>query len=187
MVKKHDLKEVVFNMIPENSTLYGFIDAARDLELYQIVHYILSLDADTLFQGENAEFTNHVAPHLFPIPPDSEFFDHWSPRRGTSPGILLISSVESEELLDHLRQIFHVTDENDEEYLFRYYDPRVLRPYLPTCSHEQLREFFGPIQAILVESENPDELTLYTVKNKTLSKDLIQLKPYEQKEHTHTH
>ncbi len=31
--------------------------------------------------------------------------------------------------------------------VFRYYDPRVLRVYLPTCSPAEFARFFGPISA----------------------------------------
>ena len=37
--------------------------------------------------------------------------------------------------------------------VFRYYDPRVLRPYLPTCTETELDFVFGPVQRFLVEAE----------------------------------
>jgi hypothetical protein len=36
--------------------------------------------------------------------------------------------------------------------LFRYYDPRVLRSYLPTCTPEELAQVFGPIHSFVMES-----------------------------------
>ena len=36
---------------------------------------------------------------------------------------------------------------------FRYYDPRVLRVYLPTCDADELRTLFGPISRLLCEDE----------------------------------
>jgi hypothetical protein len=36
--------------------------------------------------------------------------------------------------------------------LFRFYDPRVLGPFLPTCDAAQLREMFGPVTAYMTES-----------------------------------
>lgn len=38
--------------------------------------------------------------------------------------------------------------------MFRYYDPRVLRVYLPTCRPDELRTVFGPIRSYLVEGED---------------------------------
>ncbi len=181
MQPKYDLKKVILSKITEDVTLYAFVDAARDLGLVQIIEYFLKYETDILFQGENAEFTAHVSPHLFPVPKDSEFLDLWSERRGTSAGILMVSDVETEDLLDHLQNIFHVTDENDDEYLFRYYDPRVIRPYLPTCSNDQLKAFFGPVRAFLVESEKPDEILVYTLETGTLSVENFSLTPFDPK------
>jgi hypothetical protein len=42
--------------------------------------------------------------------------------------------------------------------MFRYYDPRVLRVYLPTCQPNELRTVFGPIRSYLVEGEDGKSL-----------------------------
>jgi hypothetical protein len=39
--------------------------------------------------------------------------------------------------------------------VFRYYDPRVLRAYLPTCSIGELRTVFGPIECFWMEDKSP--------------------------------
>lgn len=70
----------------------------------------------------------------------------------------MLSIAPAQELRDHLRKIFIVNDEEGNEYSFRYYDPRVLRTYLPTCTGEEAKEFFGPIQRILVEAEVPGQM-----------------------------
>ena len=46
---------------------------------------------------------------------------------------------------------------------FRFYDPRVLRIYLPTCTLEESRVFFGPIDGFLVESADGEKLIGYTI------------------------
>jgi hypothetical protein len=40
---------------------------------------------------------------------------------------------------------------------FRFYDPRVLRRFLPTCDAEQLRQLFGPIDAFVMEGDDPHQ------------------------------
>ena len=42
------------------------------------------------------------------------------------------------------------------EMYFRFYDPRVLSVFLPTCSPPQVRQLFGPVSAFFVESEDRD-------------------------------
>jgi hypothetical protein len=41
---------------------------------------------------------------------------------------------------------------------FRYYDPRVLGVFLPTCTLDELRAFMGPLQALAVG--DPDSETV---------------------------
>jgi hypothetical protein len=47
--------------------------------------------------------------------------------------------------------------------MFRYYDPRVLRRFLPTCNGGQLKALFGKIDSFFVESETGNELTRFHV------------------------
>jgi hypothetical protein len=49
-----------------------------------------------------------------------------------------------------------VKTEDGEELYFRFYDPRILRIFLPECTAEEAVEFFGPIQAFWVEAEDPN-------------------------------
>jgi hypothetical protein len=43
--------------------------------------------------------------------------------------------------------------EGGKRVLFRFYDPRVMRVFIPTCDAEQRKEFFGKIESIYVESD----------------------------------
>jgi hypothetical protein len=49
-----------------------------------------------------------------------------------------------------------VYDEEGSYLYFRYYDPRVLRVYLPTCNESELGAVFGPIEFFLLEHEDPE-------------------------------
>ena len=82
----------------------------------------------------------------------SEYLDLWAERLGTSAGILLLTEADPGPLATHLADLFRITDEEDHRYYFRFYDPRVLRLYLPTCTAAEAKEFLGPIRRILVES-----------------------------------
>src|SRR5919206_403386 len=52
---------------------------------------------------------------------------------------------------------------------FRYYDPRVLNVFLPTCSGAQLKEMFGPVDAFVAESEAGDAMTIYRLNGEQLA------------------
>ena len=84
------------------------------------------------------------------------FFRHgW----GESWGILVNSRRSFKELRRHLRRFLYVRTELGEKLYFRFYDPRVLRVFLPTCGKDQLDEIFGAthgeIDSFFVEDEDP--------------------------------
>ena len=79
---------------------------------------------------------------------------------GNSWGVFLRIGDFS-RLRPHLRSFLRVTDEAGTVMFFRYYDPRVLRAYLPTCQPEELRAVFGPIDSYLVEGEDGTSLIEY--------------------------
>ena len=55
----------------------------------------------------------------------------------------------------HFRTFLMVYDPDNEPVYFRYYDPRVLRAYLPTCNKAETATLFGPVSYYLAESEEP--------------------------------
>jgi len=87
----------------------------------------------------------HVAPHLTSFDPGNEFagwlFDHW----GGNHGILLQSRADFSDVRRHFRKFLMVKDQAGKRYRFRFYDPRVLRSFLPACTPEELEAFFGPV------------------------------------------
>ena len=52
--------------------------------------------------------------------------------------------------------------------LFRFYDPRVLVPFLMTCAIEELNMIFGPVKYFFAESFDKSELCRMHVANGAL-------------------
>ncbi len=80
---------------------------------------------------------------------------------GNSWGIFL-GVKDSSNLRHHLKKFLRVRTESGKRLLFRYYDPRVFRTYLPTCLPKELKTVFGPIDRFLMEAEQPDTLIEFT-------------------------
>lgn len=80
---------------------------------------------------------------------------------GKSWGILARARVPLPELHRHLRRFLRVRDERGRTLLFRYYDPRVFRVYLPTCTEDELAQVFGPVETYLMEAEDPARLLTF--------------------------
>ncbi|MCP4250647.1 MAG: DUF4123 domain-containing protein [bacterium] len=154
--------------VARGERLYGVVDAARDRHLAFAAPQQFGQTIEWLFEDGNAMHMQGVAPYLVPIAfspsypyEGSGYLDLWAGKLGKSSGILLVSSADPKSLREHLGGVFRVTDERDYKFYFRFYDPRVLRVYLPTCTAEEAQQFFGPIRHILVEAEDKRRLKAY--------------------------
>jgi len=54
-----------------------------------------------------------------------------------------------------------VRTEEGKFLVFSYYDPRILRRYLPTCTPAEMERFFGPISAIVAEAQERRQFHLF--------------------------
>ena len=73
---------------------------------------------------------------------------------GNSWGIIIGSTQSFQDIYKHFRKFLMVKTEEGEELYFRFYDPRVLRIFLPTCDASQLKELFGAVDYFLMEDED---------------------------------
>jgi Domain of unknown function (DUF4123) len=134
-------------------SVWAILDCARDERIYPALRNS-RLDYLCLFSGRLHPEVAAAAPHLIEVSPAYRF----TPRLiemgwGQSWGVFLRVKDPS-NLRSHLRGFLRVKDESGRILMFRYYDPRVLRVYLPTCRREELRTVFGPISSYLVEDED---------------------------------
>jgi hypothetical protein len=72
---------------------------------------------------------------------------------GKSAGIVLGSTRPIAELRAHFKRLLTVETEAGDTAYFRFYDPRVMRVFLPSCMPAQARRFFGPVAWFLVEGK----------------------------------
>lgn len=133
---------------------YILLDSARmDSEIATARE--LNPEHTCLYEGVSEPFMGVVAPWLFAYEDNSPFAAWLSENvQSNNWGIFFRSDEEPIKLYRHLRKFLIVSNEEGRELYFRFYDPRVLRVFLPTCDRDQLREFFGPIEAFIAEDEN---------------------------------
>lgn len=140
--------------------LWALVDAARDRRLYwSLVNSYLPFSC--LFAGTLPETVERVAPYLIEMRADDSFTELMLSGWGRSFGVYLECDRPLAELRHHLRTFLTVTDPTGAKMLFRYYDPRVLRAYLPTCDGDELRTVFGPIRAFWMEARDPAVMLEY--------------------------
>lgn len=121
--------------------------------------YGLSPNFCCLFRGELGPDMAEVAPYLVQLEPETEF-TRWVIEQGWGNhwGIFATSDADFRRMRSHLRSLLIVYDETGRPLRFRYYDPRVLRLYLPTCNAAELATVFGPVASFAVEAANADTL-----------------------------
>ena len=151
------------------------LDAAR---IKNLLPTLASLGAKprSLYNGPTADDLADVAPYLVQVEPDSQLARWFAERAwGKGGAILLNSEADPEDLRAHLRHFLMVLDEAGKALYFRFYDPRVLRIFLPTCDAEQLKSLFGPITAFVAEDEDPAHALQFTLVGGTLDTERLDL------------
>ena len=139
----------------EEGNIFAVLDGACIPDLRDVMH---ELDPEhcCLYRGELEPDMAEVAPYLVSLEPESEFTS-WLIEEGWGNhwGIFVLTPADLKTMRNHFRKLLTVYDPNGKPMLFRYYDPRVLRVYLPTCNAEELAAIFGPINSYLLEDEDP--------------------------------
>jgi predicted component of type VI protein secretion system len=140
----------------------AILDAARDGGIPGLIAES-GEQHQSLLEGEQGRALAQVAPYLVALPPASPLLQtlaaqHW----GRSTCLYLTSRLPLSELCRHFRQFLLVKPPQGDPSFFRFYDPRVLRVFLPTCTPPEAGRFFGAVRSFLVEAENPRLLLRFT-------------------------
>lgn len=135
--------------------LFALLDAAREPSVLKVI-YESKEEFQSLYEGAPGAQLAHFAPYLVRIPEKSPLIETlvnqaWS----KSWGVFLTCDKPLKELRAHFRHFLYVKLPDGKQVYFRYYDPRVLRLFLPTCQPEESNQFFGPVKQFLLEAEEP--------------------------------
>jgi hypothetical protein len=146
--------EVVFDRaVSPDAPLFALVDAARESGAPHQARQA-GVACESLFAGEMGELLKDVAPHVIEFPLHSRFSEWWFQQSGNSIGVLLETSASLADVRRHFRTLMTVRDDQHRTYFFRFYDPRVLRVFLPSCTADELERFFGPIVVFHCEDED---------------------------------
>ena len=100
-----------------------------------------------------------MAPYLARLEPEAEFTD-WVLKEGWGEhwGVFAVAPADLRAMRQHFRTLLTVLTPDNKTAYFRYYDPRVLRVFLPICNDEEIGQLFGPIAWYGLEDEDPGHL-----------------------------
>ncbi len=138
------------------SRRYAVLDAARERHIWLLLMCVPER-WQSLYEGADATKLAAACPYLVELG-DAEqgglaeqlIAQGW----GNSWGIFLSSSRPFAAVRRHLRKLLKVTIEGEtNRAYFRFYDPRVLRDFLPLATVKQRTSIFDEIDPILLEDE----------------------------------
>lgn len=137
-------------------TLYGILDLARAPQLCDHVERLAPASAACLFEGKLDPMVARASPHLVELASGDPLTAAWrSVGWGRSWGILLMSR---EPLSFVRRRLRHFTQarlpDGQGPVLFRFWDPRVFRVYMPLVEQDALPPWFEGIERYVCESED---------------------------------
>jgi hypothetical protein len=157
------LLEALFRRADDGAPLdvYAVLDAARSPRIAPWIRR-RAMDYTCLWAGRLDPALAGVAPYLVHLhrrePLTRELLElMW----GDSWGVFAAANATMEQLRVHFRRFLRVRDERGRRLLFRWYDPRVLRVYLPSCTPAELAQVFGPVDRLFAEADGAAELLAF--------------------------
>ena len=138
--------------------VYAVIDGASCPELrYKI--YDWEPISECLWSGHLEPDVEETAPYLALLQHDHPFTD-WLIQNGWGRhwNIFITSTADFRSFRTQMKKLQLVRSPEGKTLLFRFYDPRVLSIFLPTCDGEQLEEMFEEVNDYFIEKPEADAL-----------------------------
>jgi hypothetical protein len=146
------------------AALYGLVDPARDDRIYPLVKKVPQHRC--LFGGPLDPAKERTAPHIVGLDAASEFKDAWLQEGwGQSWGIMCYAPQSLAEVRRHFRNFLQAMLPDRRVALFRFYDPRIWRVYLPTCNADELAQWFRTVEEFIAEAPDGAAMIRYTLRD----------------------
>jgi len=140
--------------------LHAILDACNEPAVPPKVTELGPERAVSLYRGQAEHEQWAVAPYLAKA--DEALVDWIAKTLWKKPwGIFALAEGDLKTLRKHFRRFLMVEDPEGEAMYFRYYDPRILAAFLPPCTAEELKTFFGPVKAYAVGDPESDAVKFF--------------------------
>ena len=164
------LEQIAWPSEGQQYRLNVIVDCAMDESLEPIIANS-GIDNLCLFKGEIHPVLKAVAPHVFEVTSDNKVFLLDLIEKGWGKSWMVFALTQGEldinSVSDVFRRIAKVKTEDGKVMFFRFQDARVMRPFLPTCDAEQLKQVFGTTSHYLCEGFDGDGIHKFTLDKET--------------------
>ena len=168
------MKKIISELFSDKSTnVYAVVDGAsiEGLLLLLEKHHVEKI---CLYRGKLADDLAAVAPYLIKLTRESSFLKMWLTENiGRHWGLFAVSHAGLKVMRRHFRSILMVKDHKGRQLYFRYYDPRVLRIFLPSCTMHEIDLFFGEVDSFYTEGDDPEFINIFRKGQATESDGLL--------------
>jgi len=129
-----------------------------------------------LFPGDLEPDMAIVAPYVVHLEPASPFTT-WVLENGWGRhwGLFAATAANIRWARNHFRALFNVYDPTGKPVFFRFYDPRVLRIFLPIATDRQAEAMFNQIAWYAMEDEDPATLVRFRRLEGQVRKEMVGL------------
>jgi Domain of unknown function (DUF4123) len=129
--------------------LFALLDACGEPSVPRRCFTGVGAPSYSLYKGKAQERFWHIAPYIATVAPAELKWivkDLWP-----APwGCFIISRAGLYPLYEHFRRFTQVRAPDGKQYLFRFYDPRVLRTFLTSSTQQEVIRFYGPVSLFCV-------------------------------------
>jgi len=144
---------VVAGLEASDGEIFAVVDTARDPAIIELLRKNGEL-VEELYTGPRGERLTSATPHIASVRRGSRLLRRlvrhgW----GKGWGMYVLSDRPFASIRDHLRGLLVIPTGAGEGLSFRFFDPSILRSFLPSLSPEQARCFFGPVASIALEAQ----------------------------------
>lgn len=144
--------------IPKAQELYMIVDAAHDERIFAALSSSKNLHCCLFNEEHIAPELEAVAPHLIKIR-HLDDFTNLCLHQGIQHNWLVLFTSSAEHIMQlrlHFKHYSLVTNERGREFLFRYYDPRVLPGFIAACTSAEREKLFAQLHDFYIPSLQAD-------------------------------
>jgi len=155
--------------------VYALLDAARSPQILSLLRQTEAKYA-SLYSGNAAEELADYAPYLAEVKNNEPLLlrlvtDGWN----DAWGYYLVSNASFDALRTHLRKFLMVNLEDGPQVYFRFYDPRVARVFLSSCTREEAGHFLQNTLGVLCPGDEPNSMMAFRMVNGQIQSTVLSL------------
>jgi len=147
----------------EDHQVFAILDMASNKAIFKKVVFS-GLPYRRLYRGQLPPILEEHVPYLVQLEMNSPLTT-WLLDRGfgKSWGVYVCAKASADDMLRHFKRLLKVKLPDKKVVHFRFYDPRILRVFLPTCTRHELAYIFGKqVAAFWMENEDCDGLVAFS-------------------------